>query len=98
MILGVLTVKVPNKKCNRRHFIFMYFYLLKKIRLDVSCESSARQRIHMCQVLFPLKNNEKVFTNIFVCSYDRGFNSFVLELYKSCKCQIIDSIKYISFE
>ena len=43
-------------------FFFFYFYLLKEIRLDVSYESSARQRIHMKnQVLFSLKNNEKVF-------------------------------------
>ena len=33
-----------------------YSYRLKKIRLDVSCESSARQRIRMkYQVLFSLK-------------------------------------------
>ena len=33
--------------------VFLYFYLWKKIRHDVSCESSARQRIHMkYQVLF----------------------------------------------
>ena len=37
-----------------------YLYLSKKIRLDVSCESSATQRIHLKhQVLFSLKNNEK---------------------------------------
>ena len=39
-----LTLKAPNKNC---------FYLLKKIRLDVSWESSAKQRIHLKhQVLF----------------------------------------------
>ena len=37
---AVLTLKVPNKNCSRRHFNF-YFYLSKKIRLDVSSESSA---------------------------------------------------------
>ena len=26
---------------------YLYFSLLKKIRLDISCESSALQRIHM---------------------------------------------------
>ena len=40
--------------------LMFYFYLSKKIRLDVSSESSAWQRIHMKhQVLFSLKNNEK---------------------------------------
>ena len=48
-----------------------YFYISKKIRLDVLCESSARQRIHMkYQVLFSLKNNEKVFMNVVCCSRD----------------------------
>ena len=33
--------------------LIFYFYLLKKIRLDFSCESSAKQRIHMkYQALF----------------------------------------------
>ena len=41
--------------------LFFYFYLLKKIRFDISCKSSARQRIQKKhQVLFSLKNNEKV--------------------------------------
>ena len=60
-----------KQNCSRRHFYFFYFYLLKKIRLSVSCESSARQRIHMkYQVLFSLKNNEKVFMNVVSCSHD----------------------------
>ena len=53
---------------------FFYFYLLKKISLDVSCESSARQRIHKeHHDLFSLKNNEKVFMNIICCSCDGRF-------------------------
>ena len=51
----------------------LFFLLLsfKEIRLDISCESSARQRIHMkYQVLFSLKNNEKVFINVVCCSRD----------------------------
>ena len=41
--------------------------------LDISCESSARQTIHMkCQVLFSLKNNlgkkkKKVDCRLLVC-------------------------------
>ena len=67
-----LTVKAP-KNCSRRHFNFLrfYFYLPKKIRLDVSSESSAKQRIHLKhQVLFFLKNNEKIFMNAVCCSRD----------------------------
>ena len=42
--------------------------LLKEIRLD------ARQRIHMkYEVLFSLKNNEKVFMNVFCCRRDLRF-------------------------
>ena len=53
--------------------LIFYFYLSKKIRLDLSSESSARQRIHLhrkswihvkYQVLFSLKSNEK---NIYEC-------------------------------
>ena len=51
--------------------LFFYFYLSKKIRLDVSSESSAWQRIHLKhQVLFSLKNNEKIFMNVVCCSRD----------------------------
>ena len=51
-----------NQNCSRQHFYYFYFYLLKKITLDVSYESSAMQRIHMkYQVLFSLKNSEKIF-------------------------------------
>ena len=46
----------------------------KKIRIHVSCESSAWQRIHMkYQVLFSLKNNEKVFMVVVCCSCDWPF-------------------------
>ena len=54
--------------------IFFYFYLLKKIRLDVSCESSAGQRIHIkYQVLLSLKNSEKILKTAVCCSPDWSF-------------------------
>ena len=54
--------------------LFFYFYLSKKIRLDASSESSARQRIHLKhQVLFSLKNNEKIFMNVVCCCRDWHF-------------------------
>ena len=41
-------------------FFMVLFRENKKIRLDISCEWSAKQKIHMkCQVLFSLKNNKK---------------------------------------
>ena len=36
-----LTCKAPNKNLQQTTFYFFYFYLPKKIRLDVSSESSA---------------------------------------------------------
>ena len=51
--------------------LFFYSYLTKEIRLDVSCESSARHIKY--QVLFSLKNNEKVFINVVCCSHDWCF-------------------------
>ena len=54
--------------------LIFFFYLLKKIRLDISCESSALQRIHLKhQVLFSRKNNEKMFMNVVCCSHDWRF-------------------------
>ena len=54
--------------------LIFYFYLSKKIKLDFSCESSVRQRIHLKhQTLFSLKNNEKMFMNVVCCSRDWRF-------------------------
>ena len=40
--------------------IFKYFYFSEEIRLDISCEVSAKQSIYMkCQALFSLKNKKK---------------------------------------
>ena len=64
-VVKELTLKAANKNCSRRHFVF-----LSEIKLDVS----AKQRMHMkYQVLFSLKNNEKVFINVVCCSRDWRF-------------------------
>ena len=54
----VLSVKVPSKICCRLHSnCFVYFS--EEISLDMSCESSAWQMIHMkCDDLFSLKKNK----------------------------------------
>ena len=45
--------------------LIFYCYLSNKIRLDISCESFAKQRIHLKhQVLFFLKKQRK---NIYEC-------------------------------
>ena len=58
----VVEVKAPSKICSRRlSKIFCYFfYFLEKAILDISCESSAWQTIHMkYQDLFSSENKKK---------------------------------------
>ena len=63
-----------NQNCSRQHFYYFYFYVSKKIRLDISCKSSAKQRIHMkYQALFYQKNNENLFKTVVCCSRDWRF-------------------------
>ena len=59
MFLPLLTLKTPNTTA--ADDILKYFSLFsEKIRLDVSSESSAMQRIHMKnQALFSSKDNVK---------------------------------------
>ena len=58
-----LTLKAPWKICSRRHSIFFYFS--EKTSLDISCESSAKQTIHIkCKDLFSLKNKKKNYKKL----------------------------------
>ena len=41
-----LTLKASNENCSKQHFDFLLLSF-GEIRLDVSCESSASERIHM---------------------------------------------------
>ena len=42
--------------------VISFFYFSEKTSIDISCESSAWQMIHMkCQDLFSLKNKKKGF-------------------------------------
>ena len=57
-----LTLKAPSKICSRQHFkiFILCFYFSEKTRLDISCESSAWQMIHMkCQDSFSSDNKKK---------------------------------------
>ena len=54
-MLSRLTIKIPSKICSRQHFF------KENVNLDISCESSAGQLIHMrCQDLFSQKNKNKI--------------------------------------
>ena len=55
-----LILKASNKIYSIQHFRFLYFcYFPEKISLDISCDLSAWQMIHMkCQDFFSLKNNK----------------------------------------
>ena len=51
-----LTLKAPITTAADDIYKYLFIVFEKKIRLDISCESSARQRIHMKhQALFPSK-------------------------------------------
>ena len=48
-----------SKICSRRQSKIFFFYFSEKTSLDISCESSAKQTIHMkCQDMFPLKKKK----------------------------------------
>ena len=48
--MKMLTLKAPSKICSRRHLILFHFS--QKTSRDISCESFAKQKIHIdCQVL-----------------------------------------------
>ena len=52
-----LTLKAPNTTAAD-----IFFFFSEKTSLDISCELSAWQTIHMkCQDLFSLKNKKKIF-------------------------------------
>ena len=55
----ILTLKTPSKICSRRRSK-IFFYFSEKTSLDISCESSAKQTIHIkYQDLFSLKSKKK---------------------------------------
>ena len=55
-----LTLKVPITTAADDIHRYFFIIFLEKIRLDFSCESSARQRIHMKhQALFSSKDKSK---------------------------------------
>ena len=63
---NLLTLKAPSKVCSRRHSKIFIFYFSEKTSLDISCELSAWQTIHMkCQNLFSSENKKKI--KIVVC-------------------------------
>ena len=69
------TLKAPNKTYSRWH-LFLFFYFFKEKSLDISCESSAKQMIHMkCQDLFSLKKKKKKkkIQNVVCCNCDWRF-------------------------
>ena len=73
-----LTLKAPITTAaddiHKYFFIVFFFFLfLEKIRLDILCESSARQRIHMKhQTLFFLKIKVKIIS-VVCCKFLFGF-------------------------
>ena len=57
---GTLTLKAPLTTAADDIHKYFFIFFSEKIDFDISCESSARQRIHMKhQALFSLKNKIK---------------------------------------
>ena len=55
-----LTLKAPITTAADDIYKYFFFFFSEKIRLDISCQSSARQRIHMKhQAIFPQKDKSK---------------------------------------
>ena len=86
MVLGVPILKhyrvfnpeSANQDCRRRHSLIFFHCFSEKIRLDVSSESSAGQRIHMkYQALFSSKDKKikTLSAAIFVWCF-KGYCSF----------------------
>ena len=49
---------------------FFFYCFSEKIRLDLSCESSAGQRIHMkYKVLFSSKDKSEINKSVICCSF-----------------------------
>ena len=70
----VLTLNVPNKICSRWHSKIFIFYFSEKTSLDISCELSAWQTIHMkYQDLFSSENKKKKIKIVVCFSCDRRF-------------------------
>ena len=65
-----LTLKVPIRTAADDSLEYFFHHFSDKIILDIPCESSAKQRIHMkCQVLFSLKDKSKNNKSIVCCNY-----------------------------
>ena len=91
-----LNLKVPSKVCSRQHSKKKKKKKnFEKISLEISCESSAPQTIHMkCQDLFSkkkIKNKRNIFKSVVCCSCDwrlkvksQAHNSLNLLMTLSC--------------
>ena len=66
-------------------FYFIYFFFYKKTSLDISCESSAKQMIHMkFQDLFSLKNKKNSECRLLQILLGAFRVSHLLSLSKNC--------------
>ena len=71
---GKFNPKSANHDCSRRHSIIFHCFFFREKRLDVSSESSARQRIHMeNQALFSSEDKNKKYKGVVCCNFVRRF-------------------------
>ena len=73
---AAFTLKATNRNCSWRHFNFLHLSFEENkawFFMWILC----KQRIHLKhQVLFSLKNNEKIFMNVVCCSRDWHFKGW----------------------
>lgn len=62
-----------NAKMQQTALQFSYNYFSKKLSLDISCESSARQSSHEISSLIVCGKKNKIFHNVVYCSRDWHF-------------------------
>ena len=78
MVTESLLFKLTHE-CSRLQSLIYFHCFSEKIRLDISCESSARQRIHMKhQALFSSKDKSKQNKNVVCCNFSCLQNMFSL--------------------
>ena len=71
LFLQFLTIKALGKVIAEDILIFYCYSFSEKIRLGISCESSAYQIVHIkCQVLYIILWNKKKNQNVVCCSCD----------------------------
>ena len=93
LTLCILTLKVPITTAADDIHIYFFIVFPEKIRLDVSCESSTRQRIHMKhQALFSLKDKSEKLKCHLLQFLSSALKGYCTVFYHALKSLVITAI------